>query len=130
VTFALGEKKVSKDGEKALQAVVDFLKANASAKVALTGYTDKTGDETKNKEVAKDRAKNVREFLTSGGIDKARIEMSPPAAITGTGSDTDARRVEVTLVGAAAPAASASSAAPAGSAPPASSAPPATSAKH
>lgn len=116
-TFALGEKKLSEAAEKALTPALDYLKANPDAKIALTGYTDKTGDETKNKEVAKDRAKAVREFFTKGGIDKARIEMAPPASLTGTGSDSDARRVEVTLVGAAAAPATSASAAPAGSAP-------------
>jgi outer membrane protein OmpA-like peptidoglycan-associated protein len=126
--FALGEKKLSEAAQKDLGAALDYLKANPDAKIALTGYTDKTGDETKNKEVAKDRAKAVREFFTKGGIDKARIEMAPPASLTGSGSDADARRVEVTLVGApaAAPAGSAS-AAPAGSAPAAASAAPGAS---
>jgi outer membrane protein OmpA-like peptidoglycan-associated protein len=117
--FALGEKKLSDEAKKNLGAALDYLKANPEAKIALTGYTDKTGDETKNKEVAKDRAKAVREFFTKGGIDKARIEMAPPASLTGTGSDADARRVEVMLQGApaAAPAGSGSAAPAAGSAP-------------
>lgn len=121
VTFALGEKKLSAEGEKALNAVVEFVKANPDAKLTITGYTDKTGDETKNKEVAKDRAKGVREFLTKGGVDKKNIEMNPPEQITGSGSDADARRVEVGLVASSikAAAAASGSAAPAGSAPPA-----------
>jgi cytochrome c oxidase subunit 2 len=71
------------------------LKANASAKVALSGYVDKTGNADQNAELAKNRAKAVREALKSAGIDEARIEMRKPEVLTGSTDNKEARRVEI-----------------------------------
>ena len=68
-----------------------------SAKVALTGYTDKTGDVAKNEELAKSRALAVRDALKAAGVAEGNIEMRPPVFVeAGTGgADQEARRVEI-----------------------------------
>jgi cytochrome c oxidase subunit II len=93
--FAIGKQEIDADAKKVIGNVVDFLKSNASSKVALTGYTDKTGNLEKNLELAKERAKAVREALTAGGISADRIEMKKPESVTGAADNKEARRVEI-----------------------------------
>jgi outer membrane protein OmpA-like peptidoglycan-associated protein len=65
--------------------------------VALTGYTDKTGDVAKNEELAKSRASAVRDALKAAGVAEASVEMKPPmfVEVGAGGSDAEARRVEI-----------------------------------
>jgi cytochrome c oxidase subunit II len=93
--FAVGKQALDADASGVVASVVDFLKANATAKVALTGYTDKTGDLEKNLELAKERAKTVREALRAGGVAEDRIEMKKPESVTGAADNKEARRVEI-----------------------------------
>jgi K(+)-stimulated pyrophosphate-energized sodium pump len=95
VYFASGAKTLPADSVKTLEAVIAFGKANAASKVTISGFHDTTGDKTKNEELAKERAKAVREALKVAGIAEDRVEMKKPESITGTGDNAEARRVEV-----------------------------------
>ena len=53
------------------------------------------GDVEKNLELAKERAKAVREALKAAGVAEDRINMKPPVSITGSGDNAEARRVEL-----------------------------------
>jgi outer membrane protein OmpA-like peptidoglycan-associated protein len=66
-------------------------------KVALTGYTDKTGDVAKNEELAKSRALAVRDALKAAGVAEGNIELRPPVFVEAgaAGADAEARRVEI-----------------------------------
>ncbi len=66
-------------------------------KVAITGYTDRTGDAAKNEELAKSRALAVRDALKAAGIAEGDLELRPPVFVeAGAGSaDAEARRVEI-----------------------------------
>ncbi len=68
-----------------------------NTKVAITGYTDKTGDAAKNDALAKDRAAAVRDALKAAGVPEAGMEMKPPlfAEVGAGGSDAEACRVEI-----------------------------------
>jgi outer membrane protein OmpA-like peptidoglycan-associated protein len=63
--------------------------------ISITGYTDKTGTAENNLELAKQRALAVRTALVQLGVQPARITMQPPVAVTGSGSDGQARRVDI-----------------------------------
>ena len=67
--------------------------------VDITGYTDRTGDVAKNMELAKQRALAVRDALVAAGASLGQITMKEPlmwdGTTTGTGSDAEARRVEI-----------------------------------
>jgi cytochrome c oxidase subunit II len=102
--FESGKVALPTDADKLIAAAVDHLKANADAKVDISGFTDKTGNAVKNAELAKDRAKAIREALKAGGIAEDRINMKKPETITGSSNDEDARRVELTLAAAVTPA--------------------------
>jgi cytochrome c oxidase subunit II len=93
--FAIGKQDIDTDARKVLDDVVALLKGEAAAKVALTGYTDKTGNLEKNLELAKERAKSVREALRAAGIAEDRIEMKKPESVTGAADNKEARRVEI-----------------------------------
>jgi cytochrome c oxidase subunit II len=95
VFFEIGNATMPADAKDAIASVTGYLQANATAKVEITGYTDKTGNPDKNIELAKERAKAVREALKGAGVAEDRIIMKPPTAITGSGSDREARRVEI-----------------------------------
>jgi K(+)-stimulated pyrophosphate-energized sodium pump len=51
----------------------------------------------KNEELAKLRAFAVRDALKSLGIAEDKIELKKPEVMTGTGSNAEARRVEVSV---------------------------------
>jgi outer membrane protein OmpA-like peptidoglycan-associated protein len=99
VYFDTGSAAVTADGGKAITAALDEIKKDAGAKIAITGYTDKTGDQKANEELAKNRAKAVRDALTAAGVPLANIEMRPPTFVeagAAAGGDAEARRVEIT----------------------------------
>jgi outer membrane protein OmpA-like peptidoglycan-associated protein len=96
VYFETGAAALGADASRAIAAAADAIKKDG-AKVAVTGYTDKTGDTAKNEELAKARAKAVRDALVAAGVGEAGIEMRPPLFVeVGAGiSDAEARRVEI-----------------------------------
>ncbi len=97
IYFVTGAKDLPADSAKSLEPVIASAKENAAAKVTLSGFHDATGDAVKNEELAKDRAKAVREALKAAGIAEDRIEMKKPEVVTGTGDNAEARRVEVSV---------------------------------
>ncbi len=97
IYFASGVMTLPADGAKTLEPVVAAAKANAPAKVSISGFHDSTGSQTKNEEIAKARAKAVREALKAAGIAEDRIVMQKPEVVQGTGDNAEARRVEVSL---------------------------------
>ena len=99
VYFDTGKAAADADGKKTLDDVIAHLKANAGAKVELTGYTDKVGNLAQNMELSKQRAVGVRDALMAGGVTKDRINMKPPATVEAGGDAKQARRVEIKPVG-------------------------------
>ena len=66
--------------------------------ISVTGYADKTGNEAANIELAKQRALAVRDALVAAGLLAERIRLVPPRVVTGSGSDDQARRVDIAVV--------------------------------
>ena len=95
VFFEVGSSALPADATAAVNTAAEFLKGKSDAKLDLTGYTDKSGDVEKNLELAKERAKAVREALKAAGVPEDRINMKPPVSITGSGDNAEARRVEL-----------------------------------
>jgi outer membrane protein OmpA-like peptidoglycan-associated protein len=63
--------------------------------IIITGYADKTGRSGNNVELAKQRARAVRDALVQLGVHGERIHLEQPADVTGSGSDDQARRVDM-----------------------------------
>jgi outer membrane protein OmpA-like peptidoglycan-associated protein len=95
VFFEVGKFDILEDGKAKIKAAADAIKSGKVGKVELTGFTDKTGDVAANEELAKNRAKAVKDALVAEGVTEGIIVMQPPAYVTGTGSDNQARRVEI-----------------------------------
>jgi ammonium transporter, Amt family len=111
VNFDIGKAEPASGSSAALKAVADFLKANPNAKVQVSGFTDKSGDPEKNKELSKVRAFAVRDALKAAGAGEAQIVLVRPDMVITVGSPDEARRVELTLAAADAPAGGAAAAA-------------------
>ena len=74
VFFLINSAKVRQSEMVKVQEVVDFLNANPSAKVAITGYADKdTGNKTINDRLSKQRANAVFNELVKKNIPANRI---------------------------------------------------------
>jgi outer membrane protein OmpA-like peptidoglycan-associated protein len=96
VYFDTGSATPSAGGTSVINGAADAIKKE-NLKVAVTGYTDKTGDTAKNEELAKNRATAVRDALKAAGVADANIDLKPPLFVE-VGASTDsaeARRVEI-----------------------------------
>lgn len=93
--FASGKAELAQGAKEALG---DIVKGVAAGKTALiSGFHDASGDAAQNEELAKQRAMAVRDTLISLGIGEDKLELRKPEATTATGSNAEARRVEVRL---------------------------------
>jgi Bacterial protein of unknown function (DUF937)/OmpA family len=103
IYFEVGEAAIGPEGLKVINEAAACIKEKG-LKVDLTGYTDKTGDMEKNIELAKNRSKAVQDALVADGVALETITLKPPlfytiTGTTGTGSDAEARRVEINKSG-------------------------------
>lgn len=93
--FASGKAELAPGAKEALGDIVKGVAAGQTA--VISGFHDSTGDLAQNEELAKQRAFAVRDTLVSLGIGEDKLELSRPEATAATGSDAEARRVEVRL---------------------------------
>ena len=96
--FETGSASVGAEDAAALAEVVKALAGDGAHRVLLSGYHDSTGDPAMNAELAKQRAIAVADALKALGVPESRLELKKPevAEIT-SGSNAEARRVEVTI---------------------------------
>jgi K(+)-stimulated pyrophosphate-energized sodium pump len=97
IYFDSGKADMPADAAKSLEPAIAKAKANANAKVAISGYHDASGSLEVNQELAKKRALAVRDAIKAAGISDERFEMKKPELTQGTGGDAEARRVEVAV---------------------------------
>ncbi len=102
ILFDVNKSIIKPESEKALQAVIDYLKANPSEKIIIVGHTDNTGIFTNNITLSKERAKAVKEYvITKGIIDANRLlsdgvgSLCPVATNTTEDGKALNRRVEL-----------------------------------
>ena len=93
--FASGSAVLAPGAADALGDVVKGVAAGQTA--VISGYHDTTGDPAQNEELAKQRALAVRDALKALGIGDDKLDLKKPEATTATGSNAEARRVEVSL---------------------------------
>ena len=96
--FESGSAALQSDAEPAIAETVKALAADAGKRVLLSGYHDASGDPAQNAELAKQRAKAVRAALLAGGIPLNQVLLRKPESTTGTGTEREARRVEIRLI--------------------------------
>ncbi|MBW8058719.1 MAG: peptidoglycan-associated lipoprotein Pal, partial [candidate division NC10 bacterium] len=61
------------DAKQALDANVQWLKANSEARITVEGHCDERGTNEYNVALGQRRARAVRDYLVAGGIDAKRI---------------------------------------------------------
>jgi outer membrane protein OmpA-like peptidoglycan-associated protein len=82
----------------AAEALVDVVRgARGGKKVVVSGFHDAKGNAARNEELARQRALAVRDALTAAGVPGHQIRLEKPAQTAGTGSDAEARRVEIAI---------------------------------
>ena len=94
--FATNSADVAEGAQQALAEVAQGLAAGRKA--AISGFHDATGSVEQNAELAKQRTIAVREVLKALGASEEAIELRKPEVSTGTGTEAEARRVEVILL--------------------------------
>lgn len=93
--FASGSAELAPGAAEALGDVVKGVAAGQTA--VVSGYHDTTGDPAQNEELAKQRALAVRDALAALGIGDDKVELKKPEVTSASGSNAEARRVEVSL---------------------------------
>jgi len=93
--FATDKADLATGSEAALAEVAKGVAAGKRA--VVSGFTDATGDPARNEELAKAREAAVSAALATAGVAADKIEVKKPESITGSGSNAEARRVEVAL---------------------------------
>ena len=74
VHFNYDSSELSNEDLQTLQAHAQFLVANASSRVALTGHTDERGTREYNMALGERRAKAVESFLVTSGVSTNQLE--------------------------------------------------------
>ena len=97
INFDLGKSELPGSSAEAIKAVAAMLKGNKDAKIQVSGFTDKTGDPDKNKELAKARALAVKDAMIAAGVAETQIVLVRPDLVMTVGNAEEARRVELTL---------------------------------
>ena len=95
VYFAVGEAVLPADSPDTLAKVKAALAEKQGAIVLLSGFHDPTGDAASNVELARNRAKAVKQALVAAGVPTEKVLMRKPAVTVGSGTLEEARRVEI-----------------------------------
>ena len=94
--FATGSADLAPGAAEALATVIQGVKAGRKA--VVSGFHDTTGDAAINEQLARKRAQTVQDVLVGLGVPAARVTLEKPAVTAASGSNAEARRVEVRLV--------------------------------
>ena len=94
--FATGKAELAPGANEALGDVVKGV-VDGGKTAVVSGFHDATGDAAVNAELAKQRALAVRDALKALGVAEEKVELKKPEATQGSGSNAEARRVEVML---------------------------------
>ncbi len=68
LNFKTGSAELTPESQKQIDNITAILKAYPTVKLKIGGYTDKTGDEAKNKKLSADRATAVKDAVTKAGV--------------------------------------------------------------
>ena len=93
--FATGKAELAAGAKQALASIVAG--AAAGKQVVVSGFHDSTGNAARNAALAKQRAFAVRDALAALGVPANKMELKKPVKTQASGSNDEARRVEVSL---------------------------------
>lgn len=104
VLFATGSATLLNVGKAELNKFITFLNENPDVKIKVSGYTDNTGSAALNQKLSENRAKAVKTYMVSKGVNADRISFegfgpaNPIAENTTAAGRAKNRRVEFTIV--------------------------------
>lgn len=104
ILFDFGKTIIRSESYTELNKVVSVLKANPSMEIELSAHTDNIGGYSKNLALSNDRARSVREYLLSKGIEGRRVvargygEVKPIASNKTPEGRQQNRRVEFKIL--------------------------------
>jgi outer membrane protein OmpA-like peptidoglycan-associated protein len=98
VYFEVGKAELPANVAQPLADSLAAVTADRDKKLVLSGFHDPTGDPALNAELAKNRAKAVREALKARGVAADRILLRKPEQTSADGPAAEARRVEIRSV--------------------------------
>lgn len=96
IYFTSGSATLDANAREALRSIGNGL-AGTPYVVDITGYVDASGSAAKNRALAEQRAKAVRDALAATGVPNERLRLAPPAGIVGHADPAQARRVDIAL---------------------------------
>jgi outer membrane protein OmpA-like peptidoglycan-associated protein len=74
IVFDTGSATIKKQSFKVLDGAVKVMLAWPSLRLRIEGHTDNVGKPEDNQKLSEDRAKSVRDYLVSKGVDAGRLE--------------------------------------------------------
>lgn len=73
ITFEAGKSLLTADAKVVLDNIASSLQANPDIRIQVNGHTDNTGNAAANRRISLDRAKAVRAYLISKGVQSDRL---------------------------------------------------------
>jgi OOP family OmpA-OmpF porin len=73
VNFATGSARLLPAAHETLRTVAGAMKANEKLEIEVGGHTDSVGNDSNNEKLSERRAKAVKDFLVSEGVDEDRL---------------------------------------------------------
>jgi len=104
ILFNTGNATLRSESFASLNKLVTLLKENPNVKIEVSGHTDNTGSAATNKLLSKNRARSVKDYLTSKGISAERVNYEgygfdrPIAPNTTADGRAANRRVEIEIL--------------------------------
>jgi len=103
ILFDTGKSTIRQESYAVLQNIVDIMKEYPNTSFVIEGHTDSVGRESSNQTLSENRAKSVRDYLTTIGMDGNRLssigygESRPIAPNNTKAGRQQNRRVEISL---------------------------------
>lgn len=94
VYFASGSATLDANAQEALRTISGGLVGSPYV-VEITGYADAAGASARNRTLAEQRAKAVRDVLMATGVPPERLRLAQPGSVVGGADPKLARRVEI-----------------------------------
>lgn len=85
------------DSSSTIADVIAYLERNRGSTAVISGFHSATGNYEYNQKLSKQRAESVSQLLQKAGINVDRLILEKPVETTGSGSEAEARRVEVSV---------------------------------
>lgn len=92
--FENGKSRPTQESTEGIAFILTYLRNNAGSSLDIVGHADEIGSNEYNNKLANDRAKNIKQVLVDGGIDRSRLNIVSEGEDTSVLKDSsDARRL-------------------------------------